>query len=159
MVLFCEILLLFPVGFLPDRWNLPANAMVSFACAMQVQAFRKVNGYAFASTMCIGNMRSGMKSLCAYRQTHHHADIHKALRDLEIIFLFALGAGIGGRLLAMLEAYTIWISCFLLFISLSLMFIKDEVAGHPEIKREGEEILSDIKDIREKLHNIEQEIK
>lgn len=43
-----------------------ANALVSFACAMQVQTFRKVNGYAFASTMCIGNMRSGMDSLCSW---------------------------------------------------------------------------------------------
>ena len=66
LVLIIEILLLFLVGFLPEAWNLIANAMVSFACAMQVQAFRKVNSYAFASTMCIGNIRSGMESLCAY---------------------------------------------------------------------------------------------
>ncbi len=45
--------------------NLLANAIVSFACAMQVQAFRKVNGYAFASTMCIGDLRSGMEALSA----------------------------------------------------------------------------------------------
>ena len=59
LVLVLEILLLLVVGFLPARLNLLANAMVSFSCAMQVQSFRKVNGYAFASTMCIGNIRSG----------------------------------------------------------------------------------------------------
>lgn len=64
-----EIILLFVVGFLPLELNLLANAIVSFSCAMQVQAFRKVNGYAFASTMCIGNMRSGVESLCAYVKT------------------------------------------------------------------------------------------
>ena len=32
---------------------------VDSPCAMQVQAFRKVDGYAFASTMCIGDLRSG----------------------------------------------------------------------------------------------------
>ena len=64
LVLIIEIFLLFFVGFMPDRWNLMANAMVSFSCAMQVQAFRKVNGYGFASTMCIGNMRSAMESVC-----------------------------------------------------------------------------------------------
>ena len=53
LVLIAEIFLLFIVGFLPEKWNMLANAMVSFACAMQVQAFRKVNGYAFASTMWI----------------------------------------------------------------------------------------------------------
>ena len=36
LVLSCEILLLFLVRFLPESWNLPANAMVSFSCAMQV---------------------------------------------------------------------------------------------------------------------------
>lgn len=65
LVLVLEILLLLVVGFLPTRLNLLANAMVSFSCAMQVQSFRKVNGYAFASTMCIGNIRSGTDALCA----------------------------------------------------------------------------------------------
>ena len=54
LVVLCEIVMLFVVGFFPQEWNLVANALVSFACAMQVQTFRKVNGYAFASTMCIG---------------------------------------------------------------------------------------------------------
>ena len=66
LVVLCEIVMLFVVGFFPQEWNLMANALVSFACAMQVQTFRKVNGYAFASTMCIGNMRSGMDSLCSW---------------------------------------------------------------------------------------------
>lgn len=149
LVLSCEILLLFLVGFLPESWNLLANTMVSFSCAMQVQAFRKVNGYAFASTMCIGNIRSGMESLCKYFQTHCQSELHKAARYWEIIFLFALGAGIGGCLLSKMAAYTIWISCFLLFISLCLMFIKGEVAEHPEIKE----------DIRAEIQSVEQEIK
>lgn len=46
LVVLNEIILLFVVGFLPLEWNLLANAIVSFSCAMQVQAFRKVNGYA-----------------------------------------------------------------------------------------------------------------
>ena len=44
IVVLCEIFLLLIVGFLPIKLNLLANAMVSFSCAMQVQAFRKVNG-------------------------------------------------------------------------------------------------------------------
>ena len=64
LVVLGEVLLLFLVGFLPQEQNLLANAIVSFSCAMQVQAFRKVNGYAFASTMCIGDLRSGVEALC-----------------------------------------------------------------------------------------------
>ena len=65
LVVLGEVLLLFAVGFLPQSQNLLANAIVSFSCAMQVQAFRKVNGYAFASTMCIGDLRSGVEAFAS----------------------------------------------------------------------------------------------
>ena len=47
-ILLAEIAILFIVGFMPEKWNLPATIMVSFACAMQVQTFRKVGGYSYA---------------------------------------------------------------------------------------------------------------
>ena len=93
LVVLFEILLLFVVGFLPQELNLLANSIVSFSCAMQVQAFRKVNGYAFASTMCIGNLRSGMDSLCAWLVGGNAKAFGKAVHYFAIIFLFALGAG------------------------------------------------------------------
>ena len=70
LVVLGEVLLLFIVGLLPQEQNLLANAIVSFSCAMQVQAFRKVNGYAFASTMCIGDLRSGVEAFCIWSKTH-----------------------------------------------------------------------------------------
>ncbi len=79
--------------------DLLANAMVSFACAMQVQAFRKVNGHAFASTMCIGNLRSGMESLCAYGKTKDKKILRKSGNYFGIIFLFAVGAALGGHMI------------------------------------------------------------
>ena len=63
LIILAEIVLLFLVGFLPQSVNTLANALVSFVCAMQVQTFRKVRGHAYASTMCIGNMRSGTEAL------------------------------------------------------------------------------------------------
>lgn len=126
LVLVIEMILLFLVGFFPGTWNLLANAMVSFACAMQVQAFRKVNSYAFASTMCIGNLRSGMESLCAYRQTHNKNTLYKALHYFGVIFLFAFGAGLGSRLVLIWNLRAIWASCLLLLVSFSLMFIKEK---------------------------------
>lgn len=138
IVLSIEILLLLFVGFLPQTDNILANVLVSFSCAMQVQAFRKVNGYAFASTMCIGNIRSGMESLCAYRQTRQAETLYKAARYFGIIFLFALGAGLGGYLIPVLGRRTIWVSCLFLFVSFSLMFIKEEIEEHLE-RQEGTE--------------------
>ena len=130
LVLVLEILLLLVVGFLPTRLNLLANAMVSFSCAMQVQSFRKVNGYAFASTMCIGNIRSGTDALCAFIRTRDKNTLRKSLCYWEIILLFAIGAGIGGYGITIFGMGTIWISCMLLLIGFLMMFIKDETEDH-----------------------------
>lgn len=135
LVLIIEIALLFIVGFLPEKWNLLANAMVSFSCAMQVQAFRKVNGYAFASTMCIGNMRSGMDSLCSWVLNRNPAALKKSLYYWGIILLFALGAGLGSLALDLCGAKAIWFSCLLLAVSFCLMFLKEDVE---EIKEDLE---------------------
>ena len=95
LVVLGEVLLLFIVGFLPQEQNLLANAIVSFSCAMQVQAFRKVNGYAFASTMCIGDLRSGVEAFCIWSKTHEPKVKDRMMRYFGIILLFAVGAGIG----------------------------------------------------------------
>ena len=62
-VLLAEIILLFIVGFVPRELDMLATTLVSFACAMQVQSFRKVHGYSYASTMCIGNLRGGTAAI------------------------------------------------------------------------------------------------
>ncbi len=66
IVVAIEIIILFVVGFIPHRYDMIATMLVSFSCSMQVQSFRKVNGYGYASTMCIGNLRSGTESLSIY---------------------------------------------------------------------------------------------
>ena len=113
MIILAEIALLFAVGFLPQEANTFANAVVSFVCAMQVQTFRKVRGHAYASTMCIGNMRSGTV-LC------------KALTYFGVIGLFAIGAGLGALLSAHMAERGIWVSCALLAVSFFIMFIREE---------------------------------
>ena len=131
-VLLVEIVLLFLVGFLPESLNLLANALVSFCCAMQVQAFRKVNGYAYASTMCIGNLRSGVESLCAYQRTGDHKLRGKAARYFGVILLFALGAGAGGVCIQLWGLRAIWASCVLLLAGFCLMLRSEEVAEKQE---------------------------
>ena len=130
-----EMLLLFAVGFMPAGLNWLANALTSFSCAMQVQAFRKVNGYAFASTMCIGNLRSGMDSLVGFGHTRDKELLWKSLHYFGVIFVFALGAGIGTQCVGIFGEKTIWLSCALLLVSLCFMFIKEDL---PEIEEELE---------------------
>ena len=58
-----ECIILFSVGFISQEYNMIANSLVSFACGIQVESFRKVKGNASATTMCIGNLRSGTQNL------------------------------------------------------------------------------------------------
>lgn len=132
LVALAEIVLLFAVGFLPPAADPLANALVSFTCAMQVQAFRKVNGSAYASTMCIGNLRSGVDALCAYWDTRDRTALRRSGRYFAVILIFALGAGLGGAVSQLWGRLAIWASCWLLAVSFLLMFgqeIREEAEG------------------------------
>lgn len=120
-VLLCEIAVLFAVGLIPAGGNAVASMLVSFSCAMQVEAFRKINGYGYASTMCIGNLRSGTEELFHYFEHREPKRLHKALCYYGIIVLFALGAGLGAIASARLGRYAIWLSCALLALATALM--------------------------------------
>lgn len=126
MILLVEMAALAIVGFLPPEMNLLANALVSFSCAMQVQAFRKVHGYGYASTMCIGNLRSGTESLSQYLRTKEREALRRALHFFGIILIFAIGAGLGGILSGVLGIYTIWISVAILLV-VTLMMAKESI--------------------------------
>jgi len=121
IVLFIEIIMLGIVGFMPESANMTANMLVSFSCAMQVQTFRKVHGYGYASTMCIGNLRSGTESLSQYLRNRDRESLKKACHFFGIILIFALGAGAGGVLSAIWGGKTILISPMLLIIVAALM--------------------------------------
>ena len=123
IVLVIQIIVLVAVGFLPVSLNMLANALVSFSCAMQVQSFRTVHGFGYASTMCIGNMRSAATSLSQYIRTKKKSYLYKSLHFFGIILIFAVGAGIGGLLSMIMGEETIWFSAITLII-VTLMMIK-----------------------------------
>ena len=125
IVVMLEIALLFFVGFMPQSFNLFANSLVSFVCAMQVEAFRKVKGSAFASTMCIGNLRSATEMFYRYRKTKNKESLKKCLRYYGVILFFALGAAAGSFLVPLFHEKTIWFSSSLLMIAFIMMFFKD----------------------------------
>lgn len=124
-----EILLLAAVGLMPESLNSLANALTSFSCAMQVQSFRSVNGSTYSSTMCIGNLRSGMTHLSAAIRKRDRQQLMEAGKYGLIILLFAAGAGAGSVLTAHMGLKTIWLSCILLLIGFLLMLSKDRRAA------------------------------
>ena len=163
LVVLGEVLLLFLVGFLPQEQNLLANAIVSFSCAMQVQAFRKVNGYAFASTMCIGDLRSGVEAFCIWCKSHEPHAKDRMVRYFGIILLFALGAGLGSKSAAQLGGRAIWLSCCFLLVSFALMFIREELEENPVIEKDLTAIRQETREIdhalRQELQEQQQELR
>lgn len=121
-----EMVLLFLVGFMPQSMNMAANIMVSFVCDLQVNAFRKIKGSPYATTMCIGNLRSATEHLYHYRHTKKTEHRDKFLRYYGVIAVFAAGAILGSVLMARLAEKTIWVSCGLLMASFLIMFARED---------------------------------
>ena len=125
MILLLEMAVLALVGLLPTRFDMAANMLVSFSCAMQVQTFRKVHGFGYASTMCIGNIRSATESLSQYFRSRDRMALRKALHLFGIILIFAVGAGSGGILSGVFGIGTIWISVAIL-LAVTVIMVKEE---------------------------------
>ncbi len=126
IILLGEIVLLLAVGFLPPSAEALANALVSFVCAMQVQTFHKVRGHAYASTMCIGNLRSGTEALCAYFRVRDKEILQKALTYFGVILVFGIGAGVGSLVTLAVGCRAIWVCCGLLSVSFGMMFVSEK---------------------------------
>ncbi|WP_054743174.1 YoaK family protein [Cellulosilyticum ruminicola] len=124
IVVLLEVVILFMVGFIPTQYNTMATMLVSFACAMQVQSFRKMLGFTYASTMCIGNLRSGTSNLSVYLRDRKVETLKRALCYYGIIFIFAIGAVLGGICSGILGLKAIWISSLFLMLACALMVKK-----------------------------------
>ena len=120
-VLLVEIGLLFAVGWMPQSLNMLANVLVSFVCAMQVEAFRELEGNSYATTMCIGNLRSAMENLYYWRHTKEDLRRHKTSVYFVVIFFFLIGAAIGGVLSRHMGEQTILLCCPPLLLAFALM--------------------------------------
>ena len=126
-VVFLEFVILVISGFLPlGTSNAAVNIMVSFVCALQVEAFRKMNGNTFATTMCTGNLRSATENLYLYTKTKDRKLLRNSLQYYNVILFFILGAAVGGFLTLRLGKEAVWISCVGLAAVFLAMFHKAE---------------------------------
>lgn len=126
IVLLAEIVLLCTAGFMPQSMNTPANVLMSFACAMQVNSFRKFRGIPCATTMCIGNMRSATEMLCKYHITGEPELKRRSLHYYFIILIFAVGAAAGAVLCKLIGDRAIWIAAALMLTGFFMMFLKEK---------------------------------
>lgn len=125
-----EALILLATAFLPQGpWDAAVNAAVSFVCAMQVEAFRKIRGNALATTMCTGNLRSGTELLYHGLRDRDPAALRRSLQYYGIILCFLAGGALGVWATDLLAERAILLCCALLLVIFLAMFRAPEEAG------------------------------
>ena len=92
---------------------------------MQVSSFKKFRGIAFATTMCIGNIRSATEFLAKYHIEKNKEFIYKSLHYYGAIFIFAVGSSLGFIFSNFFGLVSIWIAALFLFIGFILMLAKE----------------------------------
>ena len=103
-------------------------AVVAFVCAVQVESFRKVNGNAFATTMCTGNLRSGTERLYLWGKTGERDHGHRAAQYYGIIVFFIVGAALGAWCSGRWGQRAVLGACVLLLAAFLLMFQRKPLA-------------------------------
>lgn len=134
IVVLFEALLFFGVAFIPQPLNLLANSLISLACGAQVESFRKVrDGTGIATTMCIGNLRAGVQSICEYCSTKEKQTLTRAVLSFVIIIAFAAGAVSGNFLIKLWGEYAIIVSGVIMLVAFFAM-IKWRKSPSPDLK-------------------------
>ena len=117
-----EALLLAAVCFIPQSLNLMANSVTSMACGIQVESFRKIHGNGIATTMCIGNLRSGTESFCRFLQGGGREALKTAVLYFGIIICFIVGAVLGNYVVATLAERALLVCSAMQLAAFFIMF-------------------------------------
>lgn len=127
IIILIETMILLIVGFLPTgKLDMTANIAISFICSLQVESFRKVNGNAFATTMCTGNLRSASELFYKYILTKDKTIQNKSFQYINIILLFIFGSVIGVFITNIIQEKAVFFCCILLMLVFFIMFIKSK---------------------------------
>lgn len=113
-------------GFLPHTYDALANFLMATACGIQVNTFQKFADINFATTMCVGNVRTIMHNLAGYHHNRRSIHKHKSRTVFYIVFIFLVGASLGGFFLPIIGLRTIWISALFLFLAFVLLRFEEE---------------------------------
>lgn len=98
------------------------NCMIAFISAMQVQTFRKFRGCACATTMCTGNLRSGVEALYFHLADKEPGSLDRAKVYFGLIAFFVTGAVISSLLAPLFAGQAILVAILPLTASFLLMF-------------------------------------
>lgn len=120
-----ESVLLASVALIPFNLNLIANSIISLVCGIQVSAFAKIHNNSMASTMCTGNIKSGIQNLQRYNVMKDKMFLKKSILYFACIAWFIIGAMIGTFIFKSLGLKSILLASVGLWVVIFLMFSKE----------------------------------
>lgn len=129
-VILIELGIILLVTFLPSgkidgvNFDLISNVLISFACSLQVQSFRRIRGITCATTMCTGNMRSAAEDMTRYVTERDPKLLHSAGKYLGIIGFFVVGAVISTVITRLIGTYAVAFTAAGLLAVFFMMFAK-----------------------------------
>lgn len=127
IIIVLEFVVIIIVANIPQgAYNFIANILVSFVCSLQVESFRKVNGYAYASTMCTGNLRSATERILNYVKTKDKAELKAGVQYYGIILFFVAGGAIGAVVTEKFSIRAVYVTAVGLLAVLIMMFKKSD---------------------------------
>lgn len=90
--LFFQIVIFIIISFIPQgSLDIYVNTILSFVSALQYQSFKKTHGNFVATTMCTGNLRSGIEFFYKGIIKGNYEDFKKTLIYFGAIFFFFIG--------------------------------------------------------------------
>ena len=123
LVILINAIILFIVGIFPkDLFSTLVISSISFMSAILMITFNRVEGLAYVTNMCTGNLKSACENLFNFFFNGDKAGLKNGFVYLIIIFFFTFGAFLGSLFTNIFGIRTIWIAGGLLLVVESLMF-------------------------------------
>lgn len=118
-----EAALLTMVIFIPDHLDMFATCTMAFVSGIQVESFRKIHGNAIATTICMGNMRTGSQNLAEFFLKKEKKFLFRAFLYFGMIGCMIGGSAVGALFLPYFGNYTLFISVGILIVAFFMLFI------------------------------------
>ncbi|WP_288695042.1 YoaK family protein [uncultured Brachyspira sp.] len=123
LVILINSIILFVVGLLPrGMFDTVVISFIAFMSAILMITFNRVEGLAYVTNMCTGNLRSASENFFKFLFNKDKTGLKNGLIYLSILSCFMCGAFLGSLFTNILGSRSIWIASGLLLIVESLMF-------------------------------------
>lgn len=122
IILIIEIFFITLASIFPKNiHNMIVIITITFACSMQTNVFRTLQGSPYSTTMCTGNLRSACSSLFFFIYNKNKNEGKICFRYYIIITIFFLGVLIGKFLTLYIEEKTLLVCSALLTVALFIL--------------------------------------